>query len=675
MVDLERVTMHELGHLLGLEHPDAAGFTVQSIMNSSAVDSDSPQEYDVLAAEFLYGAPGIPPNDSFASAAGIRLPIGNTAITVRGYNTNATKEGSEPNHANNAGGQSVWWKWIAPSSGPVSLTTADSAFDTVLGVYTGSDVTALTAVASNDNVQDGINLTSTVTFNAAAGTTYYFAVDGYNNGAATDAGGIALNLTFVPAATVKSETASSGHSVTFSINAPSGSTIQWQVSADAGGIWSNVVGDTFYSGETTPNLTISTTGSGMSGLRFRAVVTTADGVSSTSDYGVLNVVQSMFSFPSSITIDGLGNLYVGDTSLDTVQKIISSTTVSTVAGTASTAGTTDGAGAAARFNQPGGLAANSDGVLGVSDTANATIRVIQTDGTVTTLAGSSANHGSVDAAGTAARFASPIGIARDSSGTYYVADAMNHVIRKVTSAGVVTTFAGKAGVAGAADGVGSAASFNNPTGIAVDSSGNVYVADTTNNLIRKITSSGSVTTIAGVTGVAGSTDGTGSAALFNSPGGLAVDTAGNVYLADTGNSTIRRITADGVVVTLAGLPGVAGFKDGSNSNAWFNQPKAVAVDIDGSIYVADTGNAAIRKVAATGAVTTLVLTARRQWHHDHHHDQHHSPHDHRNHHRRHQRRRRRSQHLVPRCAGIAGMAAPEIYQPGNKSAPGDAQDD
>jgi MYXO-CTERM domain-containing protein len=142
----------------------------------------------------------------------------------------------------------------------------------------------------------------------------------------------------------------------------------------------------------------------------------------------------------------------------------------------------------------------------------------------------------------------------------------------------------------------------------VDASGNVYVADTTNNLLRKITPDGTVSTLAGVVGVAGSSDGTGSAALFNMPGGLAVDASGNIYLADTGNSTIRKITPAGVVTTIAGLPGVAGFKDGTGSDAWFNQPKALTVDATGNVFVADTGNATVRQITPAGVVTTPYLT-------------------------------------------------------------------
>jgi hypothetical protein len=613
-VDLERVALHELGHMLGLDHPDTAGMTVQSIMNSDAVTYDQLQVYDVLAAQFLYGPTGVPYNDNFASATTISAQT--VTATLNGYNTNATKETGEPNHGNNAGGRSVWWKWTPVSSGQLTLTTAGSAFDTTLGVYTGSAVSSLTTVATNDDAQPGVVRTSTVTFPAVAGVTYYIAVDGVNtgDGNGADSAGLTLNFSFANVYPVQGATITSGHNVTFTVNAGSNS-VQWQVSTNGGTVWTNLADGGVYSGSTTASVTVTDVNSAMSGFQYRAIITDANGVSSTSGSGTLLVNPSFFSFPAGITIDALGNLYVSDSTLLVVQKITSASAISTLAGSSSansassTAGSTDGIGSAARFNQPTGLSASPAGVLGLSDTANATIRVIQPDGTVTTLAGSPTVRGNVDGTGSAATFSSPIGVARDAAGTLYVADSTNHTIRKVTSAGVVTTFAGTAGSAGSADGLGTAASFNFPTGIALDASGNVYVSDTTNNLVRKITPAGAVTTLAGVAGIVGSSDGIGGNALFNAPGGLAVDASGNIYLADTGNSTIRKITPANVVTTFAGLPGVAGLRDGSGSTAWFNQPKALTVDGSGNVWVADTGNAAIREITPAGVVSTLALVA------------------------------------------------------------------
>ena len=171
-----------------------------------------------------------------------------------------------------------------------------------------------------------------------------------------------------------------------------------------------------------------------------------------------------------------------------------------------------------------------------------------------------------------------------------------------------TTFAGN-GIGGRVDSVGSAAQFSNPTGVALDRSGNVFVADQNNNAIRKITAGGVVTTLAGAPGNFGSVDGIGSAARFSSPYGVAVDGSGNVFVADHLNHTVRKITAGGVVTTLAGLAGSMGSADGAGSAARFNGLTGVAVDNSGSVFVADLGNHTIRKITADGVVTTLAGTA------------------------------------------------------------------
>ncbi|MEO6995067.1 MAG: NHL repeat-containing protein [Lacunisphaera sp.] len=226
--------------------------------------------------------------------------------------------------------------------------------------------------------------------------------------------------------------------------------------------------------------------------------------------------------------------------------------------------------------------------------------------TVSTLAGYAA-YGSNDGAGVAARFYDPQGLAVDHSGNLYVADMDNYTIRKITPAGVVTTIAGTAGMAGYTDGVGPTARFWKPQGMAVDAAGNVYVSDTPNQTVKKISSDGTVITLAGnVLLEPAWADGTGTAARFSNPEGLAADDAGNVYVADYGNSSIRKITPSGQVTTIAGIPGSAGNEDGPAGAARFQYPYAVAVNGSGSnIYVADYGNNAIRKITG-GIVTTLV---------------------------------------------------------------------
>jgi sugar lactone lactonase YvrE len=294
------------------------------------------------------------------------------------------------------------------------------------------------------------------------------------------------------------------------------------------------------------------------------------------------------------------------TSLPSAQQLY---TFSTLVGTASMAGDSDGIGGAARFSAPVGAAVDWVGNVYVADTHNHTIRKITPDGIVTTLAGTAGEYGNVDGIGHAARFFSPMGLALDRAGNVYVADIGANTIRKISYGGLVTTLAGASGPAGGADGTGDLARFNGPVALAVDEAGNVYVADRGNHTIRKIAPNGEVTTLAGLAGASGSADGTGNQARFNWPTGLAVDLTGKVYVGDSGNSTIREITPDGEVTTLAGMAGVAGSADGTGAHAQFHFPNGLAVDGAGSVYVADTGNNTIRKIASGGVVTTLAGTA------------------------------------------------------------------
>jgi sugar lactone lactonase YvrE len=276
--------------------------------------------------------------------------------------------------------------------------------------------------------------------------------------------------------------------------------------------------------------------------------------------------------------------------------------VSTIAGTANTA---DGTGETARFCSPHGVA--SDGTnLYVVDSEKHTIRkIVISTGVVTTLAGSAGIPGSNDGTGTAARFDYPRGIATDGT-NLYVADSGNSTIRKIIiSTGVVTTLAGAAGIQGSTDGSGAAARFTWPMGLATDGT-SLFVADTGNNTVRKIIiSSGVVSTIAGSAGNSGSTDGIGTAALFGHPIGVATDRT-NLYVTDTGNQMIRKIEiATGVVSTLAGVAQFQGSEDGIGSAARFSLPQGITVH-GTNLYVADTGNRSIRKIViSTGAVTTL----------------------------------------------------------------------
>src|SRR6266480_340694 len=344
-----------------------------------------------------------------------------------------------------------------------------------------------------------------------------------------------------------------------------------------------------------------------------------------------------FNIPTDVAVDSSNKLYVADSNNCTIRRITPAAAVTTLAGLAS-AGHANGTGSAARFDFPDGVAVDTTGKIYVADSVESAIRKITPSAVVSTFAGLPGTSGYVDATGTAARFSFPRwltvgafdnvyvgdtfnfvvrkitpsavvssvvtnpangagevrGVAIDSSGNIYTADLPHHTIRKITPDGTASIFAGLNDTPGSANGIGSVARFSFPTGLAVDGAGNVYVADNGNNTIRKITPAAKVTTFAGSAGLLGSADGTGTAARFYGPFGVDVDQSGNVFVTDTGNNTIRKITPARVVTTLGGLPLSPGTSDGAGINARFNSPRGVAVDSAGKIYIGDTGNHTVR---------------------------------------------------------------------------------
>jgi sugar lactone lactonase YvrE len=274
--------------------------------------------------------------------------------------------------------------------------------------------------------------------------------------------------------------------------------------------------------------------------------------------------------------------------------------VTTVAGSGSPGGM-DGSSAQASFYFPQGVAVDSNGNLFVADASNNRIRKISAAGLVTTFAGNG-NAGFSDGAASTASFRDPRGIAIDPAGNLYVADEGNSAIRKISPSGMVTTIAGS-GAKGNADGIGPTASFLGPQGVALDSAGNVYVADTGNSLIRKITPSGTVSTIAG-DGRQMIVDGVGRSASIGYPYNIAVDTSGNLFVTEP--DAIRKILPDGTVTTFAGSAGRQGRADGTGAAALFYTPVGITVDHNGMLYVADFNNSLIRMIDQTGRVTTLA---------------------------------------------------------------------
>ncbi|MFZ0499500.1 MAG: SMP-30/gluconolactonase/LRE family protein, partial [Steroidobacteraceae bacterium] len=307
-----------------------------------------------------------------------------------------------------------------------------------------------------------------------------------------------------------------------------------------------------------------------------------------------------FSAPAGVAVDSAGNVYVAEYSNNDIRKITPNGVVTLFAGSSTaTQGDANGTGNAASFWNPTGVAVDSTGNVYVADESNNQIRKITPDGAVTVFAGSpSGAIGSSDGIGTAASFSAPNGIAIDSSGNLWVTDSANNEIREITTPGASVSTPYGNGTAGKNNADGNSATFNTPTAIAVDpSSGNLFVADTKNNEIREINvSTTAVTLFAGSTGgTGGSGNGTGSGASFSAPSGIAIDAAGNLYVADTGNSEIRMVTPAGVVSTYAGSTS-AEYVNGSSSAARFNYPFGIAI-YSGTLYVGDDVNNAIRVIA------------------------------------------------------------------------------
>jgi len=341
-------------------------------------------------------------------------------------------------------------------------------------------------------------------------------------------------------------------------------------------------------------------------LRAQDAVTSIAGQPLVSGGANGSGTNALFSDPAAMVADAAGNLFVADSGNHAVRKVSAIGMVTTFAGQLGVSGSGGGTGTQAKFNRPCGIAVDRAGNLFVSDTGNHTIRKITPAGAVSTIAGSVGQSDFANGNGTAARFSSPLGIAVGTNGTLYVADSGNHVIRVISPSGAVSTLAGSPENWGSEDGVGSAARFNGPVGVALDEQGILLVSDANNHTIRKVATSGVVTTWAGTPGVDGCVDGIGRTARFCMPAELAADRHGNVFVADSFNHVVRKISREGRVTTVTGVPGGVGAGDGVNGQARLFNPYGLAVRRDGSLALADAYNQLLRVVLVPLGVSIHV---------------------------------------------------------------------
>jgi sugar lactone lactonase YvrE len=310
--------------------------------------------------------------------------------------------------------------------------------------------------------------------------------------------------------------------------------------------------------------------------------------------------------PQGLAADAAGNLYIAETGGNRVRKVSTNGTVSTVAGGMGAGYSGDGGPApAAQLNGPTGLALDATGRLYIADSGNYRIRVVSPAGTITTVAGTGKAGQSSNGAATSSNFGFVDSIATDSQGNLYIADRMNGVVRRVSTGGALAVVAGSGysfGYSGDG-GPATAALLNSPSGVAVDSAGNLYIADSGNNVIRKVTPSGTITTVAGNGKPGYSGDNGPATAAALAVWGISVDSAGNLYLYG-GDNHIRRIAAGGTIATIAGGGLAAG--SGLATKTTLQFPQGVAVDSAGSLYLADAGNNVVRKRTSDGTLTTVA---------------------------------------------------------------------
>ena len=331
--------------------------------------------------------------------------------------------------------------------------------------------------------------------------------------------------------------------------------------------------------------------------------------------GNITTIAARLNTPKGVTVDGVGNLFIADTENHRIRRADPSGTITTIAGTGVRGYSGDGGPAVqAQLNFPRGVAVDGSGNLYIADRGNDRIRRVDPSGTITTIAGTGVRGYSGDGGpAVQAQLAVPSGVAVDGNGNLYIADEYNSRIRRVDDSGTITTIAG--GGEGGSNGDGGPAhmaKLSSPQDVAVDSAGNLYIADYGNARIRRVDHNGTITTVAGSGfGSYGGDNGLAVQAQLARPRGMVLDSNGNLFIADTGNHRIRRVDASGTITTIAGT-GEDGYSgDGGLAvEAQLNEPRGVAVDGSGNLYIVDRYNNRIRRIDATGIITTIAGTGR-----------------------------------------------------------------
>lgn len=350
-------------------------------------------------------------------------------------------------------------------------------------------------------------------------------------------------------------------------------------------------------------------------MRTMKLALTVTALAGVAGVAILSTSSVALVSPAKVAVDKAGNIYISDAHDSTIDKLTPDGKLTIIAGEPAKPGFAIGKGSHARFADPSGIAVGPDGSLVVADEVNNVIYNVTAEGVVSILAGDRWSPTASDArarfenpkvsakepgdgAEHQPRFNAPLGVAVDQFGNTYVADSNNNIIRKITRNGQVTTVAGTPGAGGYEDGGGKTAKFSAPVGVAVDAAGNIYVADAGNKTIRKIAPDGFVSTLAGKAGKVGYADGKGDAARFHALRDIAIDPAGNLYVVDSGNYNVRKITPGGEVLTVAG--------EHSNRSLGLNLPTGIAVDHAGNLYVADFTLARITRISHLGGIAVLA---------------------------------------------------------------------